>query len=213
MNESNLALLTVQEDERRRIAMELHDTALQNLAYIIHKVELSSKFIDMDPERAKSELSLVNNSIRSVIEEIRNTIYDLRPMVFDDLGFKAACERLLQKLNENRNYYIIADIDDIELESSIILTTIYRILQESLQNIIKHANATKIKVQCNYFHNILHLYVEDNGVGFEPDMVLKLDSNHFGLKVIKERVELLGGTVSIISDKGKGTKIDISIEL
>ena len=213
MDECNLALLSVQEDERRRIAMELHDTALQNLAHIVHKVELSSKFIDVDPERAKKELSLVNNSIRSVIEEIRNTIYDLRPMVFDDLGFKAACERLIQKMNENRNYYIVADIDDIQLPSSIIMSNLYRILQESLQNISKHANASKIKIQCNLFDNILHLYIADDGDGFEPDEVLKLDSNHFGLKGIKERVEMLGGTFSIISGKGKGTKIDISIEL
>lgn len=214
MDESNLALLSVQEDERRRIAMELHDTALQNLAYIVHKVELSSKYIDVDSERAKKELLLVNNSIRSVIEEIRNTIYDLRPMVFDDLGFKAACERLIQKVNENRNYYIVADIDDIQLSSTIIMTNVYRILQESLQNIAKHAsNATKIKIQCNYFHNILHIYVADNGDGFNPDEVMKLDSNHFGLKGIKERVEMLGGTFSIISGKDKGTIIDISIEL
>ena len=214
MDESNLALLSVQEDERRRIAMELHDTALQNLAYIVHKVELSSKYIDVDSERAKKELLLVNNSIRSVIEEIRNTIYDLRPMVFDDLGFKAACERLIQKVNENRNYYIVADIDDIQLSSTIIMTNVYRILQESLQNIAKHAsNATKIKIQCNYFHNILHIYVADNGDGFNTDEVMKLDSNHFGLKGIKERVEMLGGTFSIISGKDKGTIIDISIEL
>ncbi len=213
MDKDNLALLTVQEDERRRIAMDLHDTALQNLTYIIHKVELSRMMIDMDTERAKEELVLINNSIRSVIEEIRNTIYDLRPMAFDDIGFKAACERLLDKVNENREYCIISDIDDIDTDSSILLTTVYRIIQESIQNIIKHANATIIKIQCHYFHNILHLYIEDNGKGFKPEEVLKLDSNHFGLKVIKERVELLGGAISIISDIGKGTKIDISIEL
>lgn len=213
MDENNLTLLSVQEDERRRIAMELHDTALQNLAYIIRKVELSSKYIDKDPEKAKNELSLVNNSIRSVIEEIRNTIYDLRPMVFDDLGFKAACDRLVQKMYENNDIYIVSDIDDIEGASPIILTTVYRIMQESLQNITKHSEATKVKILCNYFHNNLHLYVEDNGIGFDTEKVLKLDSNHFGLKVIKERVELLGGTINIMSEKGKGTRIDISIEI
>ena len=213
MDENNLALLSVQEDERRRIAMELHDTALQNLAYIIRKIELSGKYIDIDPEKAKSELTLVNNSIRSVIEEIRNTIYDLRPMVFDDLGFKAACDRLVQKMYENNHYYIVSDIDDIEGASPIILTTIYRIIQESLQNIMKHSEATKVKILCNYFHNTLHLYIEDDGVGFDTDKVLKLDSNHFGLKVIKERVELLGGNINIMSEKGKGTRIDVIIEI
>ncbi len=213
MDKDNLALLSVQEDERRRIAMDLHDTALQNLTYIIHKVELTRMMVDMDPEKAKEQLVLVNNSIRSVIEEIRSTIYDLRPMAFDDLGFKAACDRLLQKMNSEQKYCIIADIDDIETDSTILLTTIYRIIQESVQNINKHANATIIKIQCHYFHNILHLYIEDNGEGFKPEEVLKLDSDHFGLKVIKERVELLGGAFNIISDIGKGTKIDISIEL
>lgn len=87
---NNLTIFKVQEEERQRIARDLHDTSLQNLTHLIHKIELSSLYIDKDPIQAKLELSIVEKSLRKTIEEIRNIIYDLRPMSFDDLGLKNA---------------------------------------------------------------------------------------------------------------------------
>ena len=83
-----LSVLDVQEKERQRIARDLHDSSLQNLTHLVHKVELSSLYIDQDPIKAKLELATVEQGLRKVIDDIRNRIYDLRPMSFDDLGLK-----------------------------------------------------------------------------------------------------------------------------
>lgn len=111
---------------------------------MIHKIELSSLYIDQDPIKAKLELSLVNQVLKKTIDEIRNIIFDLRPMTFDDLGFKAAVERLLLNINENQKYFMETDIDDVSCENNLILVTLYRVIQECLNNIDKHAEAEKI---------------------------------------------------------------------
>ena len=103
---NNLTIFKVQEEERQRIARDLHDTSLQNLTHLIHKIELSSLYIDKDPIQAKLELSIVEKSLRKTIEEIRNIIYDLRPMSFDDLGLKNALLQLLSCINEDQKYQI-----------------------------------------------------------------------------------------------------------
>lgn len=83
------------ETERKRIVSELHDTSLQNIAHFVHMIELASLYIDKDPARAKMELNSVSKGLHNVIEDIRSTIFNLRPMTFDDLGLKASFERLL----------------------------------------------------------------------------------------------------------------------
>ena len=144
----NLTVLSIQEEDRKRIARDLHDTSLQNLTHLIHQIELSGLYIDKDPLRAKIELSIVNKRLKEIIDEIRNTIYDLRPMTFDDLGLKAAFESLIESFNEERKYEVELDLEDVSCETNIILVTIYRIVQECLNNIVKHADATKISLKC-----------------------------------------------------------------
>jgi len=207
----NLSILNIQEEDRQRIARDLHDTSLQNLAHIIHKVELSSLFIDQDVMRAKIELSVVSKSIRDVIDEIRNTIFDLRPMTFDDLGLKPALSRLLDVVNENKKYHMDILLEDVSCENELILVSIYRVIQECFNNISKHSDADYILFHCTQTDDICKIRIEDNGIGFSSD-----DANqdkHFGLNVMKERVYLLGGKISIDSQKNVGTKIYIEIPL
>lgn len=113
---NNLTIFKVQEEERQRIARDLHDTSLQNLTHLIHKIELSSLYIDKDPIQAKLELSIVEKSLRKTIEEIRNIIYDLRPMTFDDLGLKNALLQLLSCINEDQKYQITYEIDNVHVK-------------------------------------------------------------------------------------------------
>ena len=94
----NLTILNIQEEDRQRIARDLHDSSLQNLTHLLHKIELCSLYIDEDSVKAKLELSVVNKVLRETIDEMRNIVYDLRPMTFDDLGLKAAFERLLEDI-------------------------------------------------------------------------------------------------------------------
>ncbi len=212
-SETDLSILTVQEEDRHRIARDLHDTSLQNIAYLVHKIELSSMFIDQDPLRAKLELSVVNKHLRAVIEEIRGIIFDLRPMPFDDLGLKAAIERLITVINEEKKYEIDMSIEDVSCENNIILVTIYRVVQECLTNIIKHADATKISFYSRFHDTKYYITISDNGKGFDESILEQKESNHFGISLIKERIKLVGGNIIISSESNKGTKIEIEVPI
>ncbi|MBD5488485.1 MAG: hypothetical protein HDR13_06780 [Lachnospiraceae bacterium] len=208
-----LSILDAQEKERQRIARDLHDTSLQNLTHLVHKVELSSLYIDKDPVKAKLELATVGKGIRKVIEEIRNSIFDLRPMSIDDLGMKETIEKMLLLLNQEKQFHIVEDIDDINMSQStsatqIIFLSIYRIIQECVQNSLKHSGGNEIIVrlkECDRFYKIV---VQDNGTGFDINEAAKKEK-HFGLSVIKERVYFLGGKINI--DTQDGTSIEIEI--
>jgi Signal transduction histidine kinase len=211
-NESgNFTILSIQEEDRKRIARDLHDTSLQNLTHLIHQIELSGLYIDQDPIQAKLELSLVNKKIREIIDEIRNTIFNLRPMTFDDLGLKAVFERLADSINEDKQYEIELDVEDVSCETNIILVTIYRVVHECLNNIVKHAEATKISLSCRCIENNCHIVISDNGKGFS-DMTDD-GTKHFGIFCMKERIKLLGGKIYIDSSPEWGTTISINVPL
>ena len=107
---SDLSILNIQEEERQRIAMELHDTSLQTLAHVIHQVDLAGIYMEKDIVRSKLELAEVKQNIKVVIEEIRNTIFDLRPMSFDDLGIEETIQRYIEYINKDHNFRIYTDI-------------------------------------------------------------------------------------------------------
>ena len=209
----NLMVLTIQEEDRKRIARDLHDISLQNLAHLIHKIELGSLFIDQDPVRAKMELSLVNKNLREIIEEIRCIIFDLRPMSFDDLGLKAAFERLISSINEKESYEIDSCLEDVSCENDLILMSLYRVAKECLINIVKHADADHIIFYCKCEDNICRIHIEDNGKGFDPGKSEEKSDKHFGISLIKERIDLIGGKIVIDSKMDQGTKINIEVPL
>lgn len=209
--EQGYATLKIQEADRQRIARDLHDTSLQNLAHLVHKIELSSMYIDTDPIHAKLELTVVNKKLKAVIDEIRNTIFNLRPMTFDDLGMKAALERLIAVINENKDYVVDLDIEDVSCENNLLLVTIYRVIQECLNNIVKHSKATRIFFHSKLIDGKYYIVIKDNGIGFHLDEIENEEDMHFGMTLMKERVELIGGEVSIQSDNGTEIKICIPI--
>lgn len=185
----HLQILDIQEKERHRIARDLHDTSLQNLTHLTHKIELSSLYIDEDPVRAKLELEIINKKLRSVIQEIRNTIFDLHPMTFDDLGLKESFERLVEKFNETSKIGIDYNIENINCNNSLILMTIFRIVEECLNNAIKHSKGTKIffEIKKDNDDNCL-ITISDNGISFDSRDILFSKDNHFGLSILRERV-------------------------
>lgn len=208
----NLTILNIQEQDRQRIARDLHDISLQNLTHLIHKIELSSMYIDTDPIQAKLELSIVNKRLRETIDEIRSIIFDLRPMTFDDLGLKVALKRLLVSISEECSCEVESDIDDVSCENNLVLVSIYRLCQESLNNFYKHAEANKLIFSCKNRDGKCILDIVDNGKGFESEKTND-GKRHFGLSLMRERVALLNGKIDIGSEPGKGTKIHIEIPL
>lgn len=209
----NLAVINIQEEDRQRIARDLHDTSLQNLAHVIHKIELAGMFIDKDPVKAKLELAVIKKDLKAIIDDIRNTIFNLRPMTFDDLGLKAALERLLLEFNDKRNYQIQVDIDEISCETQLILVTLYRVVQECFSNIKKHSEADKVIFLCKQKQDMISIDIEDNGKGFSEDEVEKKNDKHFGISVMSERVNLIEGKIVIHSKIGAGTKVHIEVPL
>lgn len=216
----HFAILDIQEKERIRISRELHDSSLQNLTYLVHMLELSSMFIDQDSERAKMELSLCSQNLKKTINEIRDTIFNLRPMSFHDLGFKQCMEHFAENMKQQfDNCSFTYDIDDIDLKSNsdkdyftVFLVTVYRIIQEAVINAMKHSEADKVELIIKNEKNSIVIQVNDNGKGFILDDVLNTkDNKHFGICVMYERIYLLGGKIKIDSKLQYGTKITISV--
>lgn len=210
---NDLSILKIQEKERQRIAMELHDTSLQTLAHIIHQVELANIYMDKDIVKSKLELAEVKQNIKIVIQEIRDTIFDLRPMSFEDLGIVETIERFIEHVDKDHSFHIYTDIQNIDTNYYIILTNIYWIIQECISNAVKHSGGDEIHLKCFSKDNICYIEIEDNGKGFVDGDYEKDDQKHFGLSMVKERVQILRGEINISSVINKGTKIVVKIPL
>lgn len=200
--------LKLQEADRQRIAADLHDSVLQNLSLVMHNLELAEKFMDYDIVRAKLELESNRRIVKDTIDDIRSTIFDLRPMQFDDFGFKRTIENNLDGYKNRTSMDIVYHIDDLDGKDNLILLSIFRIVQELVINSIKHSNGTKIEVSIIDEGSKVYVEVEDDGIGISPDDLEK--ENHFGLKLLQERVAMLGGLFKIASVM-VGTKIIIEI--
>ena len=207
--ENNTQIISVQENERKRIARDLHDTVLQNLTHISHQLELSQLYMEKDTVKANLELVSAKQNMRTVIEEIRNIVFDLRPMSFDDLGFKETFENFHDLIERYSDFEVEFDVDDITGKSEYYLLTVYRIAREAIMNSIRHSGGNKVLFCCKNEGDSIHLTIEDNGNGFKEADVK--EKNHYGLSVIRERVDLLGGRLQIESDNG--TKIIVDIPL
>ncbi|MBR3507560.1 MAG: hypothetical protein IKO03_02060 [Lachnospiraceae bacterium] len=203
--------LLYQEQDRQRIARDLHDTALQHMSYLVSKLDSCKSFIDTDPIKAKMELSIARHNLSESIDEIRGIIYNLRPMVLDSDGFHSTLIKFIEKFNEDKEFDITYDIEDLFCEDQLVLITIYRIIEECFSNIKKHAEAYKIHLIVQEQIGSYYIYVEDDGKGFDVDQVMKNNNLQFGLSIMKERVSLLGGNITITSSKNAGTRIKILI--
>ena len=215
----NLTILDIQEKERIRIARELHDSSLQNLTHIIHEIELSSKFIDQDPIRAKLELVSCSQNLKHTVDEIRDTIFNLRPMSFDDLGFSQCIENFVDVCKKQfKDLQIEYEGDDIDIinkeETNLYLVTLYRVIQEAVFNSLKHSEAKKLTLLIRDKDSKILVDVIDNGKGFLVDNIVKEMDNkekHFGLSIMKERIYLLNGSIKIDSQLDMGTTIKIVV--
>lgn len=213
--DTRLALLRTVETERQRIARDLHDSTTQNLTALVHKTELCTKLLDSDPIRCKLELFSIGKSLRNIIEDMRGLIYDLRPMSFDDIGFEVTIERTLDKFSQkssiNCSYSTEGEPYAID---SVVQITLLRVIQEACNNSLKHAQAAKIEVKLCYQDDRIILTISDNGKGFDINAVPKStrdDNSGFGLSMMKERVYLLSGKISIKSNPGEGCSIIVTI--
>lgn len=201
------------ETDRQRIAKDLHDTSLQNLTAIVHKVELASMYINQDPIRAKLELSTISNSLKETINEIRDTIFELRPMTFDDFGFRELLDSYIDKETEKKNIKVIFDKYCLNVKEQSILIFTFRVIKECLGNAVKHSKCSEIHLFIDDSDNKeLVIDITDNGTGFDIEEKNLEKNKHFGLIIMKERVKLMQGDIDIKSDKN-GTQVKIMIPI
>lgn len=205
-------ILNMQEKERERFARDLHDNTVQNMIHIIHKLEIAMKYIDKDPIQAKLEISSINHIMKNTIKDMRNVIFDLRPMPFDDLGFKIALENFIEDFKGRYPFDVLLDIDDdIDYLPESTLINIFRIIQEFFINSAKHSKGTKITVKIHFDKNKVHFVLSDDGVGCDLEH-LNLDK-HYGLDIINNRVAILSGTKNYISTPNNGFILDVFIPI
>ncbi|RDE36301.1 histidine kinase [Parageobacillus thermoglucosidasius] len=211
--EFGLKIIEAQEEERKRLSREIHDGPAQTLAHVIIRSDLMEKVLkDRGIEAAISEIRDFKKMVRSALYEVRRIIYDLRPMALDDLGLVPTLRKYLQTVED---YSKGIDISFVHIGKEMRLpprleVAVFRLVQEAVQNALKHAEATKIEVKTEMCSGQLLVMVKDDGKGF--DTTVKKE-NAFGLMGMKERVDLLEGTLTIRSKIGVGTTIFIRIPL
>jgi two-component system sensor histidine kinase DegS len=208
-------IIRAQEEERRRVAREIHDGPAQSMANIVLRAEFCERLIDKDVILAKKEIRQLKELVRNSLKDVRKIIYDLRPMALDDLGLIPAVTRYIEEFVER--FGIKIDFLPSQTKTRLPNTlevAIFRIIQEALQNVQKHSEGKKVKIDLNITETEVNLYIEDDGKGFKVSKVLAdKDRDGYGLLGMRERVELLNGQFNILSESGKGTSISINIPI
>ncbi|MBZ0274893.1 MAG: ATP-binding cassette domain-containing protein [Anaerolineae bacterium] len=218
LDEANLALqiaqrrlLTEREAERKHLARELHDQIIQDLLTWNYQLEaLSESFPQME-----DNLETIRDSIRSMIEDLRRICSRLRPPTIDSFGLGAALQSYTRSWSERTGIEVDLQVDSrIDRLTEEIELSLFRIVQESLNNINKHANASTVTVHLNHLNpRMLQLLIEDNGTGLEETFDLRQLSNkgHFGILGVTERVALLGGRIAFRNQPNGGLQIQVEI--
>lgn len=205
-----LQIIEAQEEERKRISREIHDGPAQMLANVLLRYEIIDRGLkEGNVNETLEEISTIKEMVRVSLREVRRMIYDLRPMALDDLGLIPTLEKYLEDLAKYTNLHIefipLGDCKHVQKKYEIVY---FRLIQEAIQNVIKHAEASIVKVKLEARKEAVTLVIEDDGIGFEPD---KITYKNFGIKGMKERVEMLDGQFNLSTKVGFGTKITIKV--
>ena len=197
-----------QEEERKRIARELHDDTIQSLIALGRRVELLEQSLE-NPIEAAKQLYPLQQMLNRTIDEVRRFSRDLRPLLLEDLGLVAAMRQMLRDMEQQTGFKTQltikgeTSVDDVDGEQVI---AIYRIAQEALNNIRKHAQAKQVEVTLTFTRQGVQIVICDDGLGFQLAETTDLaQRGAFGLMGIHERAKLFGGTINIDSTPGKGT--------
>ncbi|MCL5962538.1 MAG: GAF domain-containing protein [Chloroflexi bacterium] len=200
-------------EERNRIAREFHDGVTQNLAHLMLKMQLITRLLDLDKDRAKDELERSRGVLEDSVKELRRCIYALRPVHLEGTGLSQAVERIATEFAEQNELELFLELDPISKLPSRIEAAVFRVVQEALNNIRKHAQASRFAIQLKLCEDQVHLVIEDDGVGFDSDGNETGRTGHFGVPQMKERAGELGGYLVIKSSPGEGTTIEAWIPI
>ena len=205
-------IIEAQEEERRKISRQIHDGPAQSLSNFILQAEIAMRLFDSDQDKAREELNNLKASANSTFSSIRDYIFDLRPMMLDDLGIvptiRRYCEAFKEKTGLDVNVVVTGTERRLEAVREVL---VFRTVQSMLQNVRDHAQATQVKVLVDLDETQVSATVEDNGKGFDIDPVMEDEGAAHGIRMNKSRIEQVGGTFEIKSQPGEGTRITFSV--
>ncbi|GAB6931770.1 sensor histidine kinase [Calditerricola satsumensis] len=207
-----LAILQAQEEERKRVAREIHDGPAQTLANVVLRADMADRCIaKREYEAARRELQDVKNLVRESLIDVRRIIFDLRPMSLDDLGLVPTLRKYLSTLEERHGLPVRLRVEGGERRlDPAVEVALFRLIQESLNNVVKHAAATRAEVAVHFLPGAVSVEVADNGRGFDP---ASIGEGHFGIFGMRERVQLLKGQFALDSQPGKGTSVRFTVPI
>ena len=208
---SIIRVIQTEESAKQSLVREMHDGPASSLSNFILQAEICQRFFDVNPDRARTELNALKSAAASTFSDVKDFIFDLRPMMLDDLGVVPTLRRYVESFQEKNGVTVPITVTGVErrLESHIEVT-IFRGVQELLNNALSHAQATQIQVLLDLNQDQTLAVVEDNGSGFNVEEALN-GNRTIGLTSLRERIEMLSGTLNIQSSLGQGARIEFTI--
>ena len=204
-------VLTAQEEERKRIARELHDDTAQALTSVLVRLRLLER--SAGDERLRAGITELRDLTGDTLEGVRRMAIDLRPPMLDDLGLEAALQAFVQDFSHRwpvKAKFTGGRLGRLPLDVELVL---YRIVQEALSNVAKHANASRVEARLTRRGRSLRLVIEDDGCGFDVEAAKSSRGSGLGLFGMEERLALIGGSVRVESAVGRGTRISVEAPL
>ena len=209
-----IRVIQTEEAVRQSLVRRMHDGAASSLSNFILQAEICQRFFDVNPDRARQELDALKSSAASTFSDVKDFIFDLRPMMLDDLGVVPTLRRYVESFQEKNGLPVPMTVTGVErrLESHIEVT-LFRNIQELLNNALMHAQATQVQVSLDMGQDQVVAVVEDNGRGFNPDEAMDGSTRTIGLSTLRERIQMLGGELNIQSSIGQGARIEFAIPI
>ena len=214
MRDCIIQVTSAQEEERRRISRDLHDGLGPTLAAIGNRLRACQLMVDSDPLGAKMELDEIAKGMKGHVQEVRELIHDLRPLALDQLGLAGAVSQHVARFSQEAGIPAsFSESGEVTL-NPFAEVTVFRVVQECLTNVQKHANAGRVEVRLQAVDSWLKATVKDDGRGFDPPAAASSSAgNGKGLLSMRERAELLGGGLSIQSVPNGGCEVVLYIPL
>jgi two-component system sensor histidine kinase UhpB len=204
-------VLTAQEEERTRIARELHDDTAQALTSVLVRLRLLER--SAEDKRLRSGLAELRDLTVETLEGVRRLAIDLRPPMLNDLGLEAAIQSHVQDFSRQRQINVNFTSSGLGRLPPNVELVLYRIVQEALSNVAKHASASRVETSLSRKGRTLRLLVEDDGCGFDVEAAKGSRQSGLGLFGMEERLALIGGTLRVDSSPGKGTRLSAEVPL
>ncbi len=201
-------IVEAQEGERQRLSRQIHDGPAQALSNFILQTEIAMRLFDIDAERARTELQSLKASATTTFQKVRDFIFDLRPMMLDDLGLVPTVRRYVDAFKEKTGLQVQLAVtgSDYRMESAR-EAVVFRAIQELLNNVRLHAQATQVRLSLDFDTHRVRVVVEDNGKGFDQAILQTSKYKASSLATLHERMELLSGLFQIDSHAGQGTRM------